>query len=145
MFQPQIFRYGSLMDQWADFEDLRRNVNRLLSTLPFATDFPPVNIWVGQCDAVLMTELPGIDPQKLDISVVNDILKITGSRESKMAEEGAHIYRQERKSGPFTKTLQLPFQVDASKVEAKYEKGILQIILPRAAEEKPMKIAVRKD
>ena len=120
-------------------------MNRMLSTMPYRTDFPAVNVWMGQDDAIVTTELPGIDPEKLDISVVKDVLKINGSREVEAAKEGESYYRQERSGGPFSRALQLPFQVDASKVEAKYEKGILQITLPRAEAEKPKKIVVKKD
>ncbi len=119
-------------------------MNRLLSAAAYGEDFP-ANVWVGQSDAIFTAELPGIDPQKMDISVVNDVLKITGSREREPIKEGGTYFRQERKSGPFIRTLQLPFAVDASKVEAKYEKGVLKITLPRAEAEKPRKITVKAD
>ena len=151
MVQPQIWRYGNVMEAFPEFQRLRREMNRLLSAspflsaTPFAADFPAINVWVGQEDAVVTTELPGIDPQKLDLSMVGDILKISGSRAGETGQDIENCYRQERSHGSFSRTLQLPFQVDASKVEAKYEKGILQVILPRAEAEKPKKIAVKKD
>ncbi len=143
MFQPQFFRFGSLMDQLPEFQRLRREMNRLFTAAPYGMDFPAINIWMGQEDAIVTAELPGIDPAKLDISVVNDVLKISGSRGLGALREGETCYRRERSSGPFTRTFQLPFSVEASKVEAKYEKGILQIVLPRAEADKPKKIAVK--
>ncbi len=155
MAQPQIFRslmewpefrrFGGTVDLWPDFQRLRREMNRFIAALPYGADFPAINIWLGQEDAIVTSELPGIDPGKLDISVVNDVLKLSGSREAPAAKEGETYYRQERSSGAFSRTFQLPFTVDASKVEAKYEKGILQIILPRAEAAKPKKIAVKID
>ena len=145
MFQPQILRYGNLLGQWPEFQVWRATRSRPATAPAFAAEFPPVNVWVGQNDAIFTTELPGIDPEKLDISVVNDILKIAGTCEAEPVKEGASYYRRERKTGPFTRTLQLPYTVDAAKVEAKYEKGVLQIILPRAEAEKPRKIAVKVD
>ncbi len=151
MVQPQIWRYGSMMDAFPEFRRLRREMDRLfsaappLSALPSAAGFPAINVWVGQEDAVVTTELPGVDPEKLDISMVGDVLKIAGFRAGEAGPEVDSYYRQERSYGSFTRTLQLPFQAEASKVEAKYEKGILQIVLPRAEAEKPKKIIVKKD
>ncbi len=145
MLQPQIFRYGSFMDQLPEFQLLKRNINRLFSALPQGTEFLAANIWIGKDDAILMTQLPGITPQELDISIVNDLIKITGTRKAETLNKGESYYRQERSSGPFSRTLQLPFPVDASKVEATYKKGILQIVLPRAEAEKPQRIVVKKD
>ena len=151
MAQPQIWRLGSMMDVFPEFRRLRREMNRLFTAAPywaaapFAADFPAINVWVGQEDAVVTTEIPGIDLQKLDLSIVGDILKISGSRAEERGPDVESYYRQERSGGPFSRTLQLPFRVETAKVEAKYENGILQIILPRAEAEKPKKIAVKKD
>jgi len=57
--------------------------------------------------------------------------------------EGESYHRQERGSGSFTRTVRLPFRVEADKVSAKYERGILQITLPRAEEDKPKKIQIK--
>jgi HSP20 family protein len=57
--------------------------------------------------------------------------------------EGATYHRQERRYGAFLRTFRLPFRVDAEKVEASFAKGVLQIALPRAEEDKPRKITVR--
>ncbi len=151
MAQPQIWRFGGMMDVFPEFRRLRREMNRLLSATPylaatpFAADFPAINVWVGADDAVVSTEIPGIDPQKLDISIVGDVLKISGARAEEAGKDVECYYRQERPSGSYSRTLQLPFHVEAAKVDAKYEKGILQIVLPRAEAEKPKKIAVKKD
>jgi HSP20 family protein len=120
-------------------------MNRLFSgaTELYAHDFPAVNVWRGQDGAVVTAELPGIDPARLDISVAGDSLTLTGIRELEPLKEGENYHRQERTYGRFTRTLQLPFQVNAAKVEAKYEKGVLQITLPRVEEEKPKKIAIK--
>lgn len=151
MAQPQNWSFGSMMDIFPEFGRLRREVNRLisaapfLSATPFATDFPAVNVWEGQEDAVVTLEVPGIDSRKLDLSIAGDVLKISGSREMAGAGEAQTYYRQERSSGSFIRTLQLPFHVEAEKAEARYEKGILQILLPRAESEKPKKITVKND
>jgi HSP20 family protein len=56
-----------------------------------------------------------------------------------------NYHRQERSFGPFRRSIMLPFQVEADKVEASYEKGVLQLTLPRAEAEKPRKIAIKSE
>jgi len=145
MFGPGIWRLGRIADPFTEVQRLQREMNRLFSgaTELYAHDFPAVNVWRGQDGAVVTAELPGIDPARLDISVAGDSLTLTGIRELEPLKEGENYHRQERTYGRFTRTLQLPFQVNAAKVEAKYEKGVLQITLPRVEEEKPKKIAIK--
>ena len=57
-------------------------------------------------------------------------------------KEGEVYLRQERETGNFQRTFQLPFEVEAEKIEAKYEKGVLQITLPRLKEDLPKKIKI---
>ena len=145
MFGPGIWRLGRIMDPMTEVQRLQREMNRLFSgaTEIYAHDFPAVNVWRGETGAIMTAELPGIDAAKLDISVVGDSLTLSGNREFETLKEGESYHRQERAYGRFARTLQLPFHVDAAKVEAKYEKGVLQITLPRVEAEKPKKIAIK--
>ncbi|MFH1079540.1 MAG: Hsp20/alpha crystallin family protein [Pseudomonadota bacterium] len=145
MFGPGIWRLGRIADPLREMQRLQREMNRLFSgaTELYAHDFPAVNVWRNEDGAIVTAELPGIDPAKLDISVVGDSLTLTGIREMEAIKEGESYHRQERTHGRFARTLQLPFQMDAAKVEAKYEKGVLQITLPRVETEKPKKIAIK--
>lgn len=134
---------------WREMERLRREMNQLLSEgnaparLPVMRGYPAMNIWVNETGAVVTTELPGISPDDLEISVVDDILTISGSRTPEELEEGAAYHRRERGCGTFTRSFQLPFKVDPTQVEAVTNSGILNIMLPRAEEDKPKKISVR--
>jgi len=105
--------------------------------------FPALNIWTGRDDAVVTVELPGVDASKLDLSVVGDTLTISGSRESDQLEEGQAFSRRERESGEFSRTVQLPFRVEADKVTAHYAKGVLRITLPRLEADRPKQISVK--
>jgi len=147
MIGPEFWRFGRLIDLGSEMQRLQRDMNRLFAgfSKPYDYEFPAVNVWVGEQDAVVVAELPGIDPQKIDISVVGDTLTLSGSREREVLKEGESYHRQERNHGHFSRTLQMPFQVDATTVEAKYEKGILRITLPRSKEDKPKKISVKSD
>jgi HSP20 family protein len=132
------------MDPLHEMQRLQGEMNRLFSGLGqnLNPENPPVNAWVGEADVVVTAELPGVDPSKVEVSVVGDTLTISGSREAEALKEGESYHRQERTHGRFTRSLQLPFPVEAGKVEAKYEKGILRISLPRAEADKPRKVAV---
>lgn len=145
MFGPVLWRFGGAMDPLREMQRLRREMNQIFSGLdhPLSQEVPPVNAWVGEKDVLVTAELPGMDAGKVDISVIGDTLTISGSRETEVLKEGESYHRQERSHGRFTRTLQLPFRVEAGKVEAKYERGILRLTLPRAEADRPRKIAVR--
>ncbi len=94
-------------------------------------------------DVVVTSEIPGVNPDDIDISVTGDTLTIKGKRQQPELKEGQTWQRRERSGGSFYRTIELPFTVDSSKVEADYTKGILKITLPRAESEKPKKISIK--
>lgn len=145
MLNPGIWRFGRMMAPVPEVQNLRREVNRLFAGLDqeVGRDFPAVNVWVGEQDAVVSAEMPGVDIEKIDISVVHDSLTISGIREPLALGEGESYYRRERDYGRFTRTLQLPFNVEANKVDARYENGVLSITLPRSEADKPKKVAIK--
>ncbi len=120
-------------------------MNRLFSGVayPFQEIYPAVNIWVNENGAVVTAEIPGVELENLDISVLNDTVTISGTRESEEKEGKESFHRKERPVGKFSRTLRLPFKISEDKVEAKYEKGILKLTLPRDESEKPKKIAIK--
>lgn len=125
---------------------LFHEMNRMFEDFPLgkwseAQQYPPVNIWSTENDAVLMAQVPGVNPNELEINVLQDVITLRGTRKS-AGEEGEY-HRQERASGNFQRSFKLPFKVDANKVEAKYEKGILHVQLPRSEQDKPKQIKVK--
>ena len=145
MFWQDFGRVGRGWDPSREIEGLRREMNRLFArTSPWeAPEFPAMNIWVQDHNALVTAELPGIDAKDLDISVIGDAMTLSGHREAVVLKEGESYHRQERGSGSFARTVRLPFRIEADKVSAKYERGILQITLPRAEEDKPKKIQIK--
>jgi len=126
---------------------LQREMNRLFE--PFSRsvsrdqgNFPAVNIWTGDDNALLTAEIPGVDPDKIEVTVKNDTVTIRGNRELDDLSEGESYLRQERGAGTFVRSFSLPFHVDGDKVSAQYQKGILQLTLPRAEADKPKRITV---
>jgi HSP20 family protein len=84
-----------------------------------------------------------VDADSLDITIAENVLKLTGSRKPEELKPGEVSHRQERVSGEFTRTFRLPYAVDSGKVDASCEKGILKVRLPRAEADKPKKIAIK--
>lgn len=87
--------------------------------------------------------LPGIDTDKLEISILGKRLTLKGEVVSAVAPEGSNWHRRERLSGGFEKTLLLPTKIDNEKVEAEYKLGVLRITLPKAASDLPKKISIK--
>ncbi len=142
-----LYRPSFGLSPWREMERLRREMNRLLSgygsSVTVASGFPAMNVWTNEDGAVITAELPGIDPKGVDISVNNDTLTVTGNRQPEELPQDATYHRRERGSGRFSRSFQLPLQVEAGKVMATFERGILQITLPRAEADKPRKIVVK--
>jgi HSP20 family protein len=113
------------------------------TTGPVHAGYPPLNVWSGEEGAVVTAEIPGVDPNDIDITVVGETLTVKGDRKREGFPEGTKYHRRERAYGDFSRTIQLPFQVDQEKVEAKFKNGILSIELPRFPEEEPKKIDIK--
>lgn len=130
---------------------LRTEMDRLLTDVftgnggriprPDVQVFPALNVWEQGEDLFAEAELPGVRPEDVDVSVVANELVIKGRRKS-MDESGVSFHRRERGVGEFTRTLRMPVDVDADKVEAKLCDGVLLVRLPKAAVAKPRKISV---
>lgn len=148
MFRRPINRYG-ILSPWQEMERLQREVNRLFSDSfslaggRTAPGYPAMNVWTNEEGIVVTAELPGLNPDDINISVVGDILTLTGVRNADELPEGVKYHRRERNFGKFSRTFQLPFTVEVDKVEAVFKNGVLHLSLPRAEAEKPKKIAVK--
>jgi HSP20 family protein len=103
---------------------------------------PPVDVYEDEQNLVLKLEVPGVDEGDINVSVENNTLTIQGERKFEKEEKEENFHRIERRYGSFLRTFKLPSTVDAEKVEASYEKGILKITLAKRAEAKPRQIKV---
>ncbi len=135
---------------FADFDQLRREMLRLFDTAAGdafgdvgAGVFPPMNITQDDDNFYLRAEVPGIKPNELSISAVRNRVSLAGKREIQREHERVSYHRKERAEGSFSRTVTLPTEVDAERVDARYADGILTLTLPKAEEAKPRQIAVR--
>lgn len=104
--------------------------------------------WLPPCDVVedgdsvrIMMELPGVEPDDVRLSLENNILTIRGEkRQQQESTEGGRVHRYERSYGSFERSFSLPNTVDAEKVDADYDNGVLTIRLQKAERMRPREI-----
>lgn len=133
--------FGALLNEVNSVQDeVARLFNRVA---PFASHSGPhLNVREDEQAIYVEADLPGVDPAKIDVTVTEgNHLAIRGERPA-LEVPGATWVRQERASGEFLRELGLPALVDANKVEAKYEAGVLKLTLPKHEAVKPRKISV---
>jgi HSP20 family protein len=95
-------------------------------------------------DAYVVTvEVPGIKAEDLDITLEDGLLTIKGERRFTQETSEQQFHRVERRYGGFRRSITLPAQVKADQIEASFEDGVLEVVVPKAEEAKPKKISVR--
>ncbi len=103
---------------------------------------PAADIYETAEGITLQVDLPGHDPKSIEVKVENDILTFKSERKADQPQkEGAK--RLERSFGVYARSFVLPRTVDASRVEARYDNGVLTVTLPRREETKPRVVAVK--
>jgi HSP20 family protein len=103
---------------------------------------PAVDVFEKEDRFVVKAELPGMKEEDIDVSVVGDTLSIRGEKKTETEIKEEDYYRCERSYGSFYRSIPLPSNVDANKIEASFEDGVLEVALPKSAKIKPKKIAV---
>lgn len=103
---------------------------------------PAVNVWEDADGVYVESELPGLDSQDIEIYVTGRQLTLRGDRKPPVVERGVW-HRQERGHGKFQRVVELPADVDADAVEARFQNGVLLVKLPKRAESRPRKIDIK--
>jgi len=93
---------------------------------------------------VLRGDLPGMTEDDVDIEIKDGVLTVSGERKAENEEKGEGYHRVERAFGSFSRSLTLPQGVDAEKVEAKFENGVLEVRIPKPAEAQPTRVQIGK-
>jgi HSP20 family protein len=136
---------------WNQLQQLQGEMNRLFDRWsepgsPMGpASFPAVNVWEEGDHVLIEAELPGLDLKDLEIYVTGgNQLTVKGERKPLVAEKGVW-HRQERAYGHFTRSLTMPFPVDADKVDARLENGVLLVRLAKHESARPRKIQVKAE
>jgi HSP20 family protein len=157
----------------ASFMEMRRQMDRLFDSFaggwhlpsiaaPFAAPFaaPPftaphlgggtvsLRFDVSESDDALevSAELPGMDEKDIEVSLENGLLTVKGEKKAESERTEKDYYVAERRYGSFRRSFRLPDTVDEDKIQAKFDKGVLRVILPKVAEagHKARKISISK-
>jgi len=88
-------------------------------------------------------EVPGVNPDDIKISLEQNVLTIGGEKRQVSEEQTERVHRYERAYGSFTRSFTLPNSVDAERIEAQTDNGVLSIMIPKAEKAKPRQIQVK--
>lgn len=128
----------------------RASLPSILSQIDQAFEMIDPSIWSPRVDIQenegsfsIQVDLPGVGPDDIDIQTDKQVLSIQGKRTLERKEEEGASLRTERFSGEFLRRFSLPESADLESIEASYENGVLEVVIPKRAEEKPRRIQVK--
>lgn len=130
-------------DPFALMRTMLRDFDRADRPEAQARVFPAVNLWQGDEALAITAELPGVDPSDINVSVSGTVLTLSGERRAPDVPEEAAWHRRERGFGKFSREIRLPFEADDGKVEARFQNGVLRIVVGLPDAEKPRKIKIK--
>jgi len=142
-----------LADPFRELEGLQREMNRLFdfslmrspmgdATLLGGQWAPAIDVYDSKDNILVKAELPGLTKDEIEVSVHDNNLIIKGEKKKDTEVKEEDYYKTERFYGSFYRTVLLPTAVEADKVVAKYEDGVLSLILPKKEEAKPKQITI---
>ena len=132
------------VDPWRELERIRRDMDNLFetNTRTVSKGYPPVNVYDTGNDVQLQVELPGLTKDDINVCYTDGNLTLSGDRKP-LVEDGKYtIIRNERSTGKFEKTINIPYPIVQNSISADFQNGVLTITMPKAEEAKPKKIEV---
>jgi len=133
---------------------LRKEMDRLFDRLwePSSIDLPLLGEWVPPMDLIegassitVKMEVPGIDPQDIQLTIQDQTLTVRGEKKEEREEKGEQKYRMERTYGMFARAIHLPTSVDAKKVNATFKNGLPTVSLTKTAGADGTRIPIRAE
>jgi HSP20 family protein len=103
---------------------------------------PPMDLVESDDHFVLRADLPGMSEDDVNIELEDSTLTISGERKSEHEAKNEGFYRVERATGAFSRSLTLPKGVDPESVTARFDRGVLEVRIPKPAERKPRRISI---
>ncbi len=128
-----------------EFEDMNKALSDMLPAVQ-GNQFgftPAIDMYEEKNNIIVETQLAGLDPEKVDISIENNVLCLRGESEKKSEVEDKNYYRKEIRRGSFYRSIPLPTKVDGDKAQAINEGGVLKISIPKITEVKPKTIKIQ--
>lgn len=144
-----LLRYSPNLDPVTNLLSLQSDLERFLRNPAYGLgvsasgSFPPVNIFDTGEGLAVIAEIPGVDPKSIAVSGQGHSLMIKGERRRETSTDASGYHRRERSFGEFSRSIQLPEQLDLDKAIATYDAGILTVKIPKAEAAKPRQISVK--
>lgn len=132
--------------RWEPFQD----INRFFEDFPMRA-FPKfgedlaADVYEEKGNVVVEFSISGFDPDKFDISVEDNYLRVTGTREEEKETKEKTYYSKEIRRGSFERVVRLPSAVNGDKATASYKDGVLKVVIPKREESKARKIKVKSE
>jgi HSP20 family protein len=133
---------------WREMDGFRQEVDRLFGRQilsPHGPAAPALNVWEDDGAFYVEADLPDVPADKLDVTIKEGNRLVLAGERKATEPANAVWHRQERFVGTFTRELTLPAPVDADKVQAKFEHGVLKLTLPKSEAARPRKITVKAE
>ena len=151
MFESMLSFPGSL---FGEFDRLRREMDDLFGGFGFPASirsaapgaFPAVNVGSTPHSVDIYAFAPGLDPAKVEVTVDQGVLTLSGERAAALPDGGdgkVRVINSERPSGSFMRAISLPDDIDAEKVQAEYRNGLLHVSVARKESMQPRRITVQ--
>lgn len=141
--------FEGLRGEISEFDQIQRYLSRLFNDRSQANGretpagvYPHLNVSHDSENVYVRSEIPGMTLDQLDVSVTGRSLTVTGERAIPDENSNVRYHRKEREAGKIRRQLTLPTDVDNERVQAKYQHGILMVVLPKSEKAKPKKIAI---
>ena len=144
---------GLILWKNQEINKLRKDIDRLFDRLwddfgmPLSTrverEKPYIDLSETEESLLIRAEVPGINPEDLEISITENILTIKGEMKQGDEEESGDSHRMERRYGYFSRTLRLPCKIVVDDVQATYKKGVLSIVMPKCKEMSASEIRIK--
>ncbi|MFA5163546.1 MAG: Hsp20/alpha crystallin family protein [Patescibacteria group bacterium] len=128
-----------------EFDDMDKEMESMLPSVR-GSQFgftPALDVYEDKDNLVVEAQLGGIDPEKVDVSIENNVLTIKGESEKKSEIDDKNYYRKEIRRGSFFRSISLPTKVDGDKATAVNEDGVLKVSIPKMIEAKAKTIKIQ--
>jgi len=133
--------FGSLDDS---FEDLWRGwPTRFFSDTARPVLRPAMDVAENDKEFTIRVDLPGLKSEDVKVEVNDGLLTLSGEMGDTVEKEGDHYHYRERRFGAFQRSIRLPNTIDADNVEASFDNGVLNIVLPKLPQAQPKQISIK--
>jgi len=130
--------------------DVRNNFDRIVESIfkpgvafgEAYANVPAVDVYEDKNNVFVKAEIPGLKKEDMDVSLTDDILTLSSTKSETREEKKENFYRKEIREGSFSRSLEIPCEIDRDRITASYSNGVLEVVLPKTPEAKKKALKV---